>query len=879
MPSADEIRDAQRATWAGLSVGWEKWDSVIADQLGPVSAAMIERLAIAHDQQHLDIASGTGEPGLSIAKARAGGRVVLTDLVAQMLDVATRRAQAQGIDNIETQVCSADDLPFADATFDSVSVRFGYMFFPDLDQATAEFTRVLKPGGRLCSSVWVKPEANPWTSIAMQAIATETVVAPPDPDGPNMFRCAAPGSVSALYKSAGLHDIAEWDVDVALVTRSPEQYWDMISEHVSLAVVALQQVDARDERGSGRRPSRRWARMRRTATSGFPARPAASWERSSDFSCTCDANRARFAGSAQDLDRRGLNLSSRLARRAVTAERRLDRRPARVLDLREPDERRVGDHRRVDRVAGDLEPAAIGVVRPARPRRARRRGRTCCRPTASSACASKPSSVGDERDRARRRRRRSSGSPTRDSPSTTRAAPRRRGSGTDAGSAACGERPDRAPAAGPGRGRVDPTVEQRGVDVVVVPVGEIGRRAGREPARACRSPTPPRAWPSSGCTRVVEQRAAGADDQLEERAEQSRLPTREPEARCRESSSSAQVSGTASTRSVRAHSTRTSTSRGAHSSAPSNRQSSTARGASGASDVGREQVVERRAATAAATARTWSGSRARRCARPPEHRSATRRLSVGWSACTTTSTSSARGARRGGRTSGPPTSATRSGSVGAHDDDDPHAGDAAVEQEVGAGGEGGGRREVDDRGRDLLARDHAPERLPPAQRLDARRRDRASSATSRSTHGLQTVPGETQLTRMPWAISSAAIALVSASTAPFDAPYTARSTRPTDATTEQVLTTAPRARGAHRGQERAAHVGHAEHVDREDALPLLGRRRDDVADRARSRRCCTARRRAPCSASMRAAASAHASGSVTSKPSSRSSPTTCRRGP
>jgi SAM-dependent methyltransferase len=110
-------------------------------------------------------------------------------------------------------------------------------------EATAEFARVLKPGGRLCSSVWVKPEDNPWTTIAMQAIATEAVVAPPDPDAPNMFRCAAPGFVSALYEGAGLHDIAEWDVDVELVTSSAAQYWDMISEHVSLAVAALQQVD------------------------------------------------------------------------------------------------------------------------------------------------------------------------------------------------------------------------------------------------------------------------------------------------------------------------------------------------------------------------------------------------------------------------------------------------------------------------------------------------------------------------------------------------------------------------------------------------------------------------------------------------------------
>jgi SAM-dependent methyltransferase len=243
MPRGDEIRDAQRATWAGLSASWEKWDSVIMDQLGPVGTAIIERLDIADDQQHLDIASGTGEPGLTIAKLAPGGHVVLTDIAAEMLDVATRRANAQGITNFETRVCSADDLPFGDATFDSVSVRFGYMFFPDVAKATAEFARVLKPSGRLCSSVWVTPEDNPWTTIPMQAIASEVVLAPPDPDAPGMFRCAAPGYVSALYGAAGLRDVAESRVDVELVTRSPEQYWEMTSEHVSLAVATLRQVD------------------------------------------------------------------------------------------------------------------------------------------------------------------------------------------------------------------------------------------------------------------------------------------------------------------------------------------------------------------------------------------------------------------------------------------------------------------------------------------------------------------------------------------------------------------------------------------------------------------------------------------------------------
>jgi SAM-dependent methyltransferase len=244
MPSDDEIRETQRAAWAKHSADWEKWDSLIVRQLAPVSTALIARLGIAADQQHLDIAAGTGEPGLTIAKLAPRGHVVLTDLAAEMLDVATRKAHAQGITNFETTVCSADDLPFADATFDSVSVRFGYMFFPDIAAATAEFARVLKPGGRLGSSVWINPDDNPWTTIAMEAIAAEGVVAPPpDPNGPSMFRCAAPGYVSAFYDGARLREVAEWDVEIELVTQSPAQYWEMISEHVSFVSAALGKVD------------------------------------------------------------------------------------------------------------------------------------------------------------------------------------------------------------------------------------------------------------------------------------------------------------------------------------------------------------------------------------------------------------------------------------------------------------------------------------------------------------------------------------------------------------------------------------------------------------------------------------------------------------
>ena len=187
--------DFPRAGRSGTRSSWDSW---------PRSA---QRLSTDSTWPTLSSTSTSPpvlvSPGLTIAKLAPSGHVVLTDLAPEMLDVATRRANAQGITNFETRVCSADDLPFGDATFDSISVRFGYMFLPDVAKATDEFVRVLKPGGRLCSSVWVKPEENPWTTIIMQAIATEVVVTPPDPDRPNMFRCAAPGSVSDLVRGSG----------------------------------------------------------------------------------------------------------------------------------------------------------------------------------------------------------------------------------------------------------------------------------------------------------------------------------------------------------------------------------------------------------------------------------------------------------------------------------------------------------------------------------------------------------------------------------------------------------------------------------------------------------------------------------------------------
>jgi ubiquinone/menaquinone biosynthesis C-methylase UbiE len=243
MPTHDQIRTEQRDRWNLFSRGWEKWDDVVMSMTGGVGTAMVDSLDVRDDQQHVDIAAGTGEPGLTVAARAPKGRVVLTDIAAQMLEAAKRRAQAKGLDNVEFRECSADDLPFEDATFDSVACRFGFMFFPDLAATARELVRVVKPGGRVCAAVWAGPDVNPWTTIPMAAISTEIEVPPPDPDAPGMFRCAAPGAMRGLFEGAGLHDIVERDVPTSMTPDSPDQYWQLLTELTAPVIALLDQVD------------------------------------------------------------------------------------------------------------------------------------------------------------------------------------------------------------------------------------------------------------------------------------------------------------------------------------------------------------------------------------------------------------------------------------------------------------------------------------------------------------------------------------------------------------------------------------------------------------------------------------------------------------
>jgi ubiquinone/menaquinone biosynthesis C-methylase UbiE len=240
----NDISEAQKAAWNKFSPGWKKWDELVIRFLGPQGDAIIEHLAPKDVQRILDIAAGTGEPGLRIAKRIPNGRVVITDLAEGMLQVAAEKAAREGLTNVEFKEADANALPFEDASFDGVSCRLGYMFFPDMAQAAREMVRVLKPGGRIAATVWAEPEKNFFVTCSMQAINRHVPSPPPPPGAPGIFRCAQPGMISELFRAAGFSNVTERDVPCPMPVNSPEQYWEMQTEIAAPVVAAMANADA-----------------------------------------------------------------------------------------------------------------------------------------------------------------------------------------------------------------------------------------------------------------------------------------------------------------------------------------------------------------------------------------------------------------------------------------------------------------------------------------------------------------------------------------------------------------------------------------------------------------------------------------------------------
>jgi len=239
----EDIRNAQKATWNKFSPGWKKWDDLTMSFLKPHGDAIIEHLKPGSSDSVLDIAAGTGEPGLTIAPMLSDGKVIQTDLSEGMLEVAKEKAENRGINNLETQIADACELPFADNTFDAVSCRLGFMFFPDMQMAAAEMLRVLKPGGRLATTVWGVAEKNFWVTCISKNIKKYIEMPTPPEGAPGMFRCASAGLVAGLFDKVGLRNILEEEIPGKINCSSAEEFWNFQTEIAAPFVGALSTAD------------------------------------------------------------------------------------------------------------------------------------------------------------------------------------------------------------------------------------------------------------------------------------------------------------------------------------------------------------------------------------------------------------------------------------------------------------------------------------------------------------------------------------------------------------------------------------------------------------------------------------------------------------
>ncbi|NJD32820.1 MAG: bifunctional demethylmenaquinone methyltransferase/2-methoxy-6-polyprenyl-1,4-benzoquinol methylase UbiE [Gammaproteobacteria bacterium] len=110
-------------------------------------------------QAALDVAGGTGDLAAGMAgQVGERGLVVLSDINAAMLEVGRSRLLDRGlIRNVRFSIANAECLPFADETFDCVTIGFGLRNVTDKPAALASMRRVLRPGGRLLVLEFSKP--------------------------------------------------------------------------------------------------------------------------------------------------------------------------------------------------------------------------------------------------------------------------------------------------------------------------------------------------------------------------------------------------------------------------------------------------------------------------------------------------------------------------------------------------------------------------------------------------------------------------------------------------------------------------------------------------------------------------------------------------
>jgi SAM-dependent methyltransferase len=218
--------------WSESAPYWEKYRPVIVEMFAPVTQALIEDAAIRKGDSVLDVATGPGEPALTMADlVGPEGMVVGTDVAPEMVEAARREAGRRNFANARFEVAFTDSLPFPPDTFDAAVSRFGVMFFPSPLDCLREVLRVLKPGGRIAVAVWYLAENNPFDYVVTRVVDRYVQPTAPKAGATDMFRFAKPGDLLAVLSSAGATAVSERVLRFSIrAGLSAEDFWTIRSE-------------------------------------------------------------------------------------------------------------------------------------------------------------------------------------------------------------------------------------------------------------------------------------------------------------------------------------------------------------------------------------------------------------------------------------------------------------------------------------------------------------------------------------------------------------------------------------------------------------------------------------------------------------------------